>query len=58
MALFQTLLVYQASSLMVRGAHSLMEWTFFSLYAAVAAIAVTKKSTSEPAQSSAPLPAE
>jgi O-antigen ligase len=58
MALFQTLMLYHTSSLMVRGAHSLMEWTFFSLYAALAAVAVTKKSTSEPAQSSAPLPAE
>jgi len=59
MALFETLMVYHASSLMVRGGQRLMEWTFFSLYAALAAVAVTaKKSTSEPEQSSEPPPAE
>jgi len=38
MALFQTLMLYHAASLMVRGGKRL-EWTLFSLYAAVAAVA-------------------
>ena len=58
MALFQTLMLYHSASLMVRGGRRL-EWTFFSLYAAMAAIsAAAERRRSAQGQSSEQLPAE
>ena len=58
MALFQTLMLYHAASLMVRGGKRL-EWTLFSLYAAVAAVAaVAERAKSEGDKSSATPPDE